>query len=218
MLIESKIKTGLRATQKRERSLRIEAAARATFHEKGYAGATTAEIAVRAGVSIATLFSYAPEKRALLTMVFRADMRAVTDASFARPLATDVVEDLVATFEARYRVWLEDVPLARASVRESFGDLYAADSPTDLDDERTPPQYLLAARIAERIARHQACGNISSEIEAATIARLVMDVYLSEGRAWIVEASPQLEGGLACLRTMLRLALASLVAPREDVR
>jgi AcrR family transcriptional regulator len=55
-----------------ERMAAIMEAARAVFCEKGYAEASTAEIAARAGVVEGTLYRYFPTKRDLLTKVVEA--------------------------------------------------------------------------------------------------------------------------------------------------
>ncbi len=49
------------------------------------------------------------------------------------------------------------------------------------------------------------------------IARVVLDIYLSENRAWLAETSPVLDTGIALLRVALELALRAVVIdhPRE---
>jgi AcrR family transcriptional regulator len=61
----------------------LEAAAE-VFAEKGYGGATTNKIAVRAGVSIGSLYQYFPNKDAILAGLMerhQADVRAVVEQS-----------------------------------------------------------------------------------------------------------------------------------------
>lgn len=55
--------------------------ARTVFVAKGYARASVDEIARVSGVSKATLYSYFPEKRALFTAMYRAEILRVADAA-----------------------------------------------------------------------------------------------------------------------------------------
>jgi AcrR family transcriptional regulator len=102
--------TSLRKVPRQERSRRtveriLEAAAH-IFHEQGYAGATTNDIADEAEVSIGSLYQYFPNKDALLVALTRRHIESATagladllgrlraDAGFERILR-QVVEFLV---------------------------------------------------------------------------------------------------------------------------
>lgn len=205
---------GLRERQKTERRRRIEAAARAVFREKGYDVATTREIAARAEVSIGTLFAYAADKRELLTMVYRDELHELTETTFASvPADAPVLEQLMHVLAPRYVYWSADPALARHAVRETFAALYPASGAAP-DEEAAPPDQFLRVRLTALVAAAQRDGRILIGDDPELIARVVLDIYLSENRAWLAEAQPVLPEGLARLRAALELALRALLKPR----
>jgi AcrR family transcriptional regulator len=204
---------GLRERQKAERRLRIEAAARAVFHEKGYDAATTREIAERAEVSIGTLFAYAADKRELLTMVYRDELHALTETTFASvPAGAPVLDQLLHVLEPRYVYWSADPALARHAVRETFAAIYPAGG-TAPEGAAAPPEHVLRVQLTALIAANQRAGRIRGEDDAELIARVVLDIYLSENRAWLAGPAPVLTTGIAGLRDALTLALRGVLSP-----
>jgi AcrR family transcriptional regulator len=202
---------GLRERQKAERRLRIEAAAKALFREKGYDAATTREIAERAEVSIGTLFAYAKDKRDLLTMVYRDELHDLTEATFASvPVAAPVIDQLMHVLEPRYVYWHSDMALARHALRETFAATYAVDGESNAGPTAAP-EYFLLARVTALITAGQREGRISGIDDAQLIARVVLDIYLSENRAWLAESSPVLREGVARLRSSLGFALRAVI-------
>src|SRR5258707_6733633 len=69
----SAISSGQRERNKRDKLLRIKNAAQELFVSKGYDDTTTREIAVRAGVGMGTVFTYAANKRDLLFLIANDD-------------------------------------------------------------------------------------------------------------------------------------------------
>jgi AcrR family transcriptional regulator len=195
--------TGRRERQKRERRDRIAAAAGAVFAEKGYDAATTREIAERADVSIGTLFAYAPDKRALLGLVFRDALRTLTAESFAAvDPGAPVLDQLVAVFGARFALWGADPALARHAVRETMALTY---------DGTPPPETELRAALVALVDANQARGALDPAVETELIARVIVDIYLSENRSWLAGEQPDLAAGLADLRRALALALRGVI-------
>jgi len=204
------VTAGLRERQKTERRRRIEAAARAVFHEKGYEAATTREIAVRAEVSIGTLFAYAADKRELLAMVYREELHDLTEATFASvPPQAPLLEQLMHVLTPRYVYWSSDPALARHAVRETFAAIYPADGAAGRNE--APPEALLRTRLAGLVPAAQAAGRIRADDDPELIARVVLDIYLSENRAWLAESEPHLATGSNRLRSALELALRALI-------
>jgi AcrR family transcriptional regulator len=198
----------LRERQKAERRRRIEVAARAVFREKGYDVATTREIAERAEVSIGTLFAYAADKRELLTMVYRDELHALTETTFATvPAAAPVLDQLLHVLEPRYVYWSADAALARHAVRETFAAIY----PVEGASTAGPPEDFLRAKLAELIIRAQRDARMTPNDHPDLIARVVLDIYLSENRAWLATAQPHLAHGIAGLRAALELALRAVL-------
>ena len=203
---------GLRERQKAERRCRIEAAARAVFREKGYDAATTREIAVRAEVSIGTLFAYAADKRELLTMVYRDELHELTETTFASvPAGAPVLDQLLHVLAARYVYWSADPALARHAVRETFAAIYPG-SRTGPDGDAEPPEQFLLSQLTALISANQRAGRIAGGDDPALIARVVLDIYLSENRRWLAGAAPHLGDGVAGLRDALALALRALLS------
>jgi AcrR family transcriptional regulator len=207
----------LRERQKRERRRRIVEAARELFREKGYEAATTREIAARAEVGAGTLFAYASDKRKLLLLVFREQLRELTDRSFAAlPPHLPVLEQLIFVLRARYEFWGADFALARHAVRETFASQYgsqdgAADAPTE------DPQFSLQARLTELVKRNQEAGAIAASEDPALVAQLVVDIYLSEHRDWIARGVPSVDDGIERLRPVLALALRSTLVAEGSI-
>ena len=201
---------GLRERQKLERRRRIEAAARAVFREKGYDAATTREIAARAEVSIGTLFAYAADKRELLTMVYRDELQDLTETTFVTvPADASLLEQLIHVFAPRFAYWNADPALARHAVRETFAAIYPPHGAAS--EAAVAPEHLLRTRLSGLIAASQQAGRLTPGDDPELIARLVLDVYLSENRAWLAEPQPELDRGVARLRATLALALRALI-------
>ena len=203
---------GLRERQKRERRTAIEAAARAVFHEKGFEGATTREIAARAGVSIGTLFAYAPDKRQLLAMVVRDELHALTERTFAGVApGAPFLDQLESVLRARYAYWGADPELARDAIRETFVSAYLPGRSLEAGAPAAPPEYFLRRRVHELAERARARGALVPGADPELIARLVLDIYLSEHREWLAERKPRITPGVRRLRTVLALALAGVI-------
>jgi AcrR family transcriptional regulator len=202
---------GLRERQKTERRRRIEAAARAVFREKGYDAATTREIAERAEVSIGTLFAYAADKRDLLTMVYRDELHELTESTFAGvPAGAPFLDQLVHVLEPRYIYWSADPALARHAVRETFAAIYPAAGPAP-GGAQAPPDQFLRTQLTGLVHTNQLGGRLACGDDAELVARVVLDIYLSENRAWLAEEQPHLAAGITRLRAALELALRALI-------
>jgi AcrR family transcriptional regulator len=204
----TQVPAGRRERQKRERLLRIQGAARAVFGEKGYDAATTREIAERADVSIGTLFAYAPDKRALLGLVFRDELHAMTQRTLAGVRAdAPFLQQLIAIFKPRYAFWGADPVLARHAVRETIALSY---------DGEAPPEVELGNGILTLVRAHQQRGSIDPQVDAKLIVRVVLDVYLSENRGWLAGAQPRVATGVKRLREALELALRGVVVTLDS--
>lgn len=101
----------------------IEAAARATFAERGYQAVSMGDIAAAAGVTRSVLYDHAPSKRALFERLLRAEHAELTEmlaGTFARPEpARDRLEGAIDGFVA----YVDAHPIAaRVLADEPFGD------------------------------------------------------------------------------------------------
>lgn len=163
----------------------ILSAARAVFSERGYDGASMAEIAARAGIVEATIYKHFTGKRALLFEV----IRAVYEPLIAR-LEAEVDGIAGARNQLRYLVWAQlvelsrDEALSRVVVREL--------RPRDGDAHREP-LVALQRRVARLIARIVDGGVCRGELRPDVPRRMVRDVVLGavEHLVWQAIAGPE---------------------------
>lgn len=85
---------GLREEKKARTRKSISDLATGLFMERGYHAVTTAEIAARADVSVATLFNYFPVKEALVFDEAEEMEAAMVDAVISRPRGQSILESL----------------------------------------------------------------------------------------------------------------------------
>jgi AcrR family transcriptional regulator len=204
---------GVREQGKIDKERRIKAAAHAEFRENGYVGATMRSIAARAEVATGTLFLYAPDKRNLLLWILNDDLDELTDKAFADlPPGGDLLAQLSALFTPRYVYWGADPDLAAAALGEVMQMRSAEDQGDSQISHYHRRRASLISRISHLIAEHQQAGDVRRDEEAATIAGLVMAIYLAAVRLWLREPAPQVDAGIAALTTLLRVALNGVLA------
>jgi AcrR family transcriptional regulator len=140
---------GKRERSKLEKRARIEQAAREVFAEKGFAAATTQEIAARAGVAAGTLFLYAASKEELLVMAFTADLdRAIEEAERTLPAGAPILDSVLHVF-GRLAALHREIGPALSSVLLT---VLMARGGSDLDVERPRRMILVEDLIAREIA------------------------------------------------------------------
>ena len=111
--------SGQREKNKLEKLQRIREATRELFVEKGYDETTTREIAVRAGVGIGTVFTYAENKRDLLFLVANDELDAVTTRCEAGVSdRASCLQNLLTIFRQHYRFFAKQPALSRLLLRE----------------------------------------------------------------------------------------------------
>jgi AcrR family transcriptional regulator len=202
---------GRRERVKHERRVRIEEAARTIFRAKGFVATSTREIAAAAGVGAGTLYAYAPSKLALLRMVYRRDLEAVTRASFASLPDAPVLDQLAHVFRARFELWGADPELSRHANLATFSAQY--DGPGMPDEERL--ELPLSKALVEFIADSQRTGRVTAGDDASLIARTILDIYLTECREWVLEPEPVVADAVARLRGVLDIALRAILVHDE---
>jgi AcrR family transcriptional regulator len=191
------------ATGTRERLLR---AAQELVEEGGYAAASVAAIAQRAGVAAGALYRYWPSKGALFAELFRsvcdrevAAMEAVEGRGVAR------VEEVLATFALRA---LRNPRLAWALIAEPVDPL--------VDVERLAYRREYARRLEDGLRDAIAAGELPPQDVELTAATLVGGV----GEALVGPVSPLAGGGrepdaiVAALKTFTRRAVGAPTAGR----
>jgi AcrR family transcriptional regulator len=207
---------GRRERGKVERRRRIEEAARFVFREKGFEAATTREIAERADVGVGTLFAYVRDKQDLLMMVFNERLDKMTDESFATiDAAAPLLAQCMHIFTPRYELWGEDPDLSRYAVQESFAILTRQDETLTEAAHFLERRFQLHGKLAELVAAKQRSGAVNASTDPRLIATLILDIFLSETRGWLVDRVPVLDDGLERLRRVLSLAIDGIIGQKS---
>jgi AcrR family transcriptional regulator len=199
---------GLRERGKREKRRRIQHAAQAVFAEKGYAAATTREIAARAEVATGTIFLYARDKHDLLMMIVNDALDEMIERGMATLPAAPLLDQLVHVFAIRYEFWMRDLDLSRHYFHEAYPSLTR---PRDghIEVERFHERRARTLDgLAGIVAAKQRAGSVSAALDCDLAAHLIFDVYVGENRKWLSADQPTAAGGIAQLRRVLALAIA----------
>lgn len=185
----------------RERLLR---AAHELTQEGGYASASVAAIAARAGVTASAMYRHFPSKADLFVELFRAVCGreiAAAQAAAERPgTVVERVEAVIATFAERA---LRNPRLAWALLAEPVDPL--------VDAERLAYRRDYRERIAGMLREGVAAGELPPQDEALTAAALVGGA----GEALVGPLSPLADGTpepaaiVAALRTFARRAVGA---------
>lgn len=201
---------GVRERNKAERRRRIKDAALQAFSRKGYAGATTREIAKLAGVAHGTLFLYARDKRDLLLMLINDDLDVLASEVFASLDGSASLHDqLMHMFRARYEYWGARPDFSRHALDDSFylkpGERASA--------EMTRYSFRRASTlqsITEIVRKAQERSEARTDEEATHLAWVILAIFITSIRAWLSEPRPSLERGLGELSASLSTALRGI--------
>ena len=160
---------------------RIIEAARQLFAEKGFAAATTQEIASRADVGTGTLFLYAQTKEDLLVMVFRDEIVDINRRSFKNaPKTASLLDQLMYVFHSMVRYHGRDIEIARILMRQ----VTVATNAERLADVKVMLDVVRHG-IAELIGRHQQSGRLRSDLDHIDAAEVLFAVYLLGLLQWL---------------------------------
>lgn len=201
---------GLREKHKLDKLKRIRSAARTLFLEKGFDGATTRKVAEMAGVSHATVFLYAKDKRDLLFLVFNDDLdRAAEEACNAIDRSASFLDQLEQLLGPFYRYFAQDSMIGLLGIHE-YSTAVASDSPqmqrVKLRAEATQ------AGICSVIDACKASGTVAESVDSLVAAQVIRAIYLSEMDAWLRTSPLDYEAGIRSLRTALGLLFMGLRA------
>ena len=206
---------GRRELGKLARRKKIREAARQVFREKGFEAATTREIANRADVAIATLFTYAPDKRDLVLMIVNDDLDAMLDESLhAIPPDEGLIDQLIRFFRPRYAYCEADPQLARYMTHFTIAIITegtAAGAEAERFAARRPRSV---AALTELVSRKQAIGEVTHAFAAADVGELLLAIYITEQRTWLSSPVPDAEHGLARLRQLIDIVAAGFAVDR----
>jgi AcrR family transcriptional regulator len=206
----SVISLGQRERNKRDKLLRIKNAAHDLFVSKGYDDTTTREIAVRAGVGMGTVFTYAANKRDLLFLIANEDLKELT-----RKAASDISPDaslmtnVMAIFRNHYEFYSRQPELSRLMLRE----MLFYDSGQQANQFKTTREKLMSL-ICEAVRFAQQNKTVRTSEDARTVGWMLFCIYQVESRNWLSEANLDLKEGLDRLAHLLRICLAG-IGPKD---
>lgn len=176
-----KSKVGRRELKKAETAQRIAVAGRKLIRAKGFDAVTTQEVAVEAGIPPGTLFGYISNKTDLLIIALVHEAMEFVATIPGRVPATGSCKDRVMfVFEEMANYHGRDIKITRHFLRELA---------ITLNPELTERSHGLGD--AERdltsaiVAEHQKRGEVTQELSASDISRLLFSHYWSSLRYWV---------------------------------
>jgi AcrR family transcriptional regulator len=206
----SLISTGQRERNKRDKLLRIKNAAQELFVSKGYDDTTTREIALRAGVGMGTVFTYAANKRDLLFLIANDDLEATTKKAASEISAgASLMTNLLAIFQNHYEYFSRQPDLSRLMLRE----MMFYESGEQANRFRITREKVIAL-ICDTVLLAKQNNTIESPEDHRDIGWIVFCVYQVEIRNWLSEGRLNLKDGLDRLAHLLRASLTG-VAPKK---
>jgi TetR/AcrR family transcriptional regulator, cholesterol catabolism regulator len=200
---------GLRASHKRDKRARIEAAARRLFKERGYERTTTRAIAQAAGVGAGTVFVYFKDKLELLFALFAGDIGTAAEEGFAGlPRGAALPEQVASVFERLYDAYERDPKLSRVIVKELMF----------LDDAHRGAMVELTLgfmhRLAELVKAAQARGEVAADVYPLEAANQLFAIYYYGLVIWLGGAVPSREAQRWMVRGGIDRMMRGL-APRK---
>jgi AcrR family transcriptional regulator len=199
---------GLRERNKTEKLRRIKDAARELFISNGFDETTTREIAIRAGVGIGTVFTYADNKRDLLFLVANDELAQVTTTAEASLRANvSCLQNLIGFFRHHYKFFAQQPELSRLLLREmTFYDSGRQASRF----QKTREKNIKIVGDLVQIATDRKM--IRSTEDPQFIGWVAFCIFQVELRRWLMSKNPMLSSGMKSLERALRLLMTGLDA------
>jgi AcrR family transcriptional regulator len=195
---------GRRERNKQDKWARIERAARESFARRGFAETTMRAIAARARVATGTLFLYAPDKRALLFLVFQGEARRLfAEARAATAPGASLVDALMDVFGRFFDFYARDPELSAAILQELFFRPYEPERLGALTRE-------YGALVAERVAAARERGQLRADVPVAVAANAVFAHYAYWVQTWLGSRLVSREEAERRLREALALQIEGL--------
>jgi AcrR family transcriptional regulator len=197
---------GQREKNKRDKLQRITSAARELFVSKGYDDTTTREIALRAGVGMGTVFTYADNKRDLLFLIANEDLAKTTARAAAHVSpAAPMLSNLMAIFRDHYEFFAEQPELSRLTLRE----MAFYDGGTQSNRFKATRELLISL-VHEAVRHGRERGEFASAEDHRLIGWVIFCVYQSELRRWLSETKQDVACGMASLDRAIRVVIDGL--------
>lgn len=203
---------GLRERSKKARWQRIIRAARESFREQGYEATTIRMIAARAEVGVGTIFDYVRNKSDLLSKIFDRDLEELTDRCISTmPAGIPLQQQLLHFFAPRYTYWAADPVLSRLAAQNNFPSTVAERvvySGADLFHARRARTVTFLTQL---VNEHRLSGAVNADLDAETVGKLLLDVYLGAMRRWLSEDAPDPAAGVRELDVTLAIVLRGIL-------
>jgi AcrR family transcriptional regulator len=172
---------GRREQKKAETAERIAMAGRKLLRAKGFDALTTQEVALEAGIPPGTLFGYISNKTDLLIIALVHEaMEFVATIPSRIPAAGSCKDRVMFVFEEMAVYHGRDVEITRHFLRELA---------ITLNKELTERSHALGDAVRDVIsaivAEHQQRGEVTRELAAEDISRLLFSHYWSSLRYWV---------------------------------
>ena len=202
---------GQRERNKRDKLQRIKNAARELFITRGYDDTTTREIALRAGVGMGTVFTYADNKRDLLFLIANEDLEETTRTSEAALSAdASLLANLMSVFRNHYEYFLRQPELSRLMLREML--FYESGQQANRFKITREKVIALVCR-SVRFAKDSK--TIAASGDDGLTGWVLFCIYQVELRSWLAGEALDLEAGLDRLRQALTVCLVGLSAKKS---
>jgi AcrR family transcriptional regulator len=202
---------GQRERNKRDKLQRIKNAARELFVTRGYDDTTTREIALRAGVGMGTVFTYADNKRDLLFLIANEDLEKTTGKSEAALSASaSLMTNLMAVFRNHYEYFMRQPELSRLMLRE----MLFYDSGQQANRFKITREKVISL-VSQSVRFAKDNGSIAGSGDDQLIGWVLFCVYQVELRSWLAGAELDLDAGLATLRRALTVCIVGLSAEKS---
>lgn len=196
-----------RERNKQDKLRRIHQAARASFEEQGYDLTTIRGIAERADVGVGTVFLYARDKRDLLFLIFKDDLRDQFDNAMRQVKGNaPFVDQLLAYFTPILRFLRPNGALARILVREVFA--LSGEAARDMDALRRQFNLNLQQLIEAAQQRHEVRDDIPGEV----LIDSIWANFRFYADDWLRDPDPVLRTGTKRLKTGLTLLVEGIGA------
>ena len=198
----------LRERNKTDKLRRIKDAARELFVSNGFDETTTREIAIRAGVGIGTVFTYADNKRDLLFLVANDELAEVTAAAEAS-LRQDAscLQNLTGFFRHHYKFYAQQPELSRLLLREMT--FYDSGRQAARFQQTREKNIKIVGDVMQMAADRKAIRIAEDPQFVGWVAFCIFQVEL---RRWLMSRNPVLSSGMKSLERALRLLMTGLDA------
>ena len=201
---------GRRERARREKLSRIRQAAWELFHQRGFGGATTRQIAEAADVGVGTLFLYAKDKRELLLLVYDGALAEISDEALdGLPEHGPLEGELLSVFGRLFGFYERDRDLSRLFVSEVL-----AGGEGEVRRRSLEGVGRFVGRLAERVELAQGRGEVALEVDPLRAARNLFALYYTELTAFLASDASAGEALEGPLREAIGLQVRGLL-PRD---